>query len=140
MNIQEQFVPYEIALKLKELGFDEECFGYYYDKTDNIQTSYSFHFNGKGERLANDVNAPLFQQVIQWLREKYNIHIIVKSYNDEELNQILYENDIIDVNDNWNEFSDYTFYHTYQEALTQAIIESLKLIKNEITSSKCNNL
>ena len=27
--MKEQFVTYEIALKLKELGFDEECFGYY---------------------------------------------------------------------------------------------------------------
>ena len=27
--IQNQFCSYEIALKLKKLGFDEECFGYY---------------------------------------------------------------------------------------------------------------
>ena len=27
--MQKQFVTYEIALKLKELGFDEPCFGYY---------------------------------------------------------------------------------------------------------------
>ena len=26
--MKEQFVTYEIALKLKELGFDEECFRY----------------------------------------------------------------------------------------------------------------
>ena len=28
--MEEQFVTYEIALKLKELGFNEECFGYYH--------------------------------------------------------------------------------------------------------------
>ena len=27
--MKEQFCNYEISLKLKELGFDEECFGYY---------------------------------------------------------------------------------------------------------------
>lgn len=27
--MKKQFVTYEIALKLKELGFDEDCFGYY---------------------------------------------------------------------------------------------------------------
>ena len=27
--MKEQFVPYEQALKLKELGFDEECFTYF---------------------------------------------------------------------------------------------------------------
>ena len=30
--MKDQFVTYEIALKLKELGFDEECFAYYLDK------------------------------------------------------------------------------------------------------------
>ena len=28
-NLQKEFVPYEIALKFKELGFDEPCFGWY---------------------------------------------------------------------------------------------------------------
>lgn len=27
--MKDQFVSYPIALKLKELGFDEPCFGYY---------------------------------------------------------------------------------------------------------------
>ena len=29
--MKEQFVTYNIALKLKELGFDEECLAYYID-------------------------------------------------------------------------------------------------------------
>ena len=28
--MEEQFVTYEIALKLKELGFDEKCLVWYY--------------------------------------------------------------------------------------------------------------
>ena len=28
--MKNQFVSYEIALALKELGFDEECFGWFY--------------------------------------------------------------------------------------------------------------
>jgi hypothetical protein len=28
-----EFVPYELALKLKEIGFDEPCFGYYTSPT-----------------------------------------------------------------------------------------------------------
>lgn len=31
--MEEQFVPYEIALKLKKKGFDEPCFRYYYTAT-----------------------------------------------------------------------------------------------------------
>ena len=29
--MKNQFVPYELAVKLKELGFDEECFGSWTD-------------------------------------------------------------------------------------------------------------
>lgn len=33
--MQEQFVTYEIALKLKELGFNEPCFAYYDEEDIN---------------------------------------------------------------------------------------------------------
>ena len=29
MKIENEFIPYEQALALKKLGFDERCFGYY---------------------------------------------------------------------------------------------------------------
>ena len=32
MNIENEFIPYEQALALKELGFDEPCFGIYQKK------------------------------------------------------------------------------------------------------------
>ena len=36
-NLLEEFIPYELALELKNIGFEEHCFGYYsyshyYDK------------------------------------------------------------------------------------------------------------
>ena len=27
--MEKEFVPYELALRMKALGFDEPCFGYY---------------------------------------------------------------------------------------------------------------
>lgn len=54
------FVPYEIALQLKEKGFNEDCFGCYYkDKT------FAYHPDSDVY-----VDAPLYQQVIDWFREK----------------------------------------------------------------------
>ena len=32
--MEEIFVTYEIALELKELGFNEPCFGFYYNKNN----------------------------------------------------------------------------------------------------------
>ena len=81
--IQNQFCNYEIALKLKELGFDEECLGIYEPEL-NIN-SYGVGVNWNTENV-NDVkkewcSAPLLQQAIDWFREKYNIHIYIDFYD-----------------------------------------------------------
>jgi hypothetical protein len=79
------FVNYEIAKQLKEKGFDEPCFGYYYPYyyTDRI------HFEGSSGivKSACDKNlalvkAPLYQQVVDWFEEKHNIHISRGWYDD----------------------------------------------------------
>lgn len=67
--MKEQFVTYEIALKLKELGFDEECLGIYLNKEFRIA-----HFKHQIEANIG-VSAPLWQQAQDFLREKYNLHI-----------------------------------------------------------------
>ena len=35
--MKEQFVTYEIALKLKELGFDEPCIAYYFNRYGDVE-------------------------------------------------------------------------------------------------------
>ena len=48
--MKEQFVTYEIALKLKELGFDKPCFGYYRPMKEWMMEGTKFnserHFHG----------------------------------------------------------------------------------------------
>ena len=36
-----EFVSYEMALELKELGFDEPCFTYYYDISGELRKNIS---------------------------------------------------------------------------------------------------
>jgi hypothetical protein len=74
-----EFVPYELALKLKELGFDEPCFGYHYTLNGK---DWKFADNHEyceiDDQLVIGANftllAPLFQQAFRWFREKYNLH------------------------------------------------------------------
>jgi len=76
--MNKEFVTYEQAKILKEFGFDEPCFGYYY--TLNGKT-WQFAEKEQYYRLDDEVNiggkfsllAPLKQQVFRWFREKYNI-------------------------------------------------------------------
>lgn len=74
--MKDNFVSYEIALKLKELGFKEECLGWYLFEIANkenissvILASFIRNWNHYGDRI----NAPLYQQVFKWFREKHNL-------------------------------------------------------------------
>lgn len=71
------FVPYEIALKLKEKGFDEECFGNYdlWSKKEpaRLMTAVYPYFLGQKYAKRFDktcILAPLYQQVIDFVNSK----------------------------------------------------------------------
>ena len=95
---------------------------------------YKHYYEGTVEELdsMNKDNQYLhleIMQVIMWLYEKHEIWINVIPYNDEELSQTLWENTIIHISDNYNDCSDYTFYHSPTEAYETAIEYTLtKLI------------
>jgi hypothetical protein len=64
-GMESLFVPYEIALALKELGFDEKCLGYYEYTKNFLITDSVFYTNSE---LQNEgVTAPLYQQAINFL-------------------------------------------------------------------------
>ena len=74
-----EFIPYEQALELKELGFDFPCLGYYHNTlgSDNAglfikETTTEIY---EMINLPEDVYtlAPLFQQAFRWFREKYGL-------------------------------------------------------------------
>ena len=68
--MNKEFVPYEQALELKELGFDEPCIKYYW--TDRMFTKiYESLFNHN--KRDNLISAPLYQQAFRWFREKHNL-------------------------------------------------------------------
>lgn len=100
--MKEQFVPYEIAIKLKEKGFIDECMAYYeisLTAQENEEDGFSGPFGWKkGEVNFNKgyfVNnslfdfsnenwlmcaAPLWQQVIDWLSNTHNIEVDALRY------------------------------------------------------------
>ena len=73
-----EFIPYEQALALKELGFDYPCVAIYIEGR--------FMFSGgsvtykSGHKYYPKYAAPLYQQAFRWFREKYNLqHEILRS-------------------------------------------------------------
>ena len=110
--MKEQFVTYEIALKLKELGFDEECFGLYKNKI-----LFRYYETFTWNDFSNSIKAPLWQQVIDWLREEHGIHIIINKTYGYVL--LLNKRNPIGKNNIGN----------YYQAREQAILKALELIE-----------
>ena len=74
--MEKEFITYEQALALKELGFDEPCFGYYIETREWIPASYSQKgtiYPSNLDLMKEWVSAPLYQQAFRWFREKYDI-------------------------------------------------------------------
>jgi hypothetical protein len=74
------FVTYEQALDLKELGFDEPCFGKY---DTYIADQWVLNILPEGRQFRNTNKAciaPLKQQVFKWFRDTYKIQGYIKSY------------------------------------------------------------
>ena len=98
-NIKNEFIPYEQALELRELRFDELCLGFYVGKDKEVFMS-SNDFNAPFQfRLDSKTTfvAPTFSQAFRFFNEKYGLYHYnirrdyyisedgVRSYDDIEL-------------------------------------------------------
>ena len=69
--IEKDFVPYEEALALKELGFDEPC-NTCYDKLEMVASYGENAFDYKNYNTSGYiVSRPTFSQAFRWFRYKY---------------------------------------------------------------------
>jgi hypothetical protein len=78
--MEKEFIPYKLALELKQLGFDEPCFGRYYYKEsypilnpNSGETELVFEFGQYIKQTEITILAPLYQQAFRWFREKYEL-------------------------------------------------------------------
>lgn len=120
--MKELFVPYEIALEFKKLGFDKYCFGVFYTMDGkNWQLTDISHLEILDEMydFGKDaiLKSPTYQQVIDWFQEKYDIYIGKTGYNDK----ITPKRWVYHVDD----------YYVQDQSLDGAIKYAIELIKNK---------
>ena len=74
--MNKEFVPYELAVKLKELGFDEPC-GNIYDNKKELRRSLLEYpiINSKNgfHESSGIITAPLYQQAFRWFRDNFGL-------------------------------------------------------------------
>ena len=82
--MNEDFIPYELAVKLKEKGFNEPCYKYYQRGVLDSDDCWNRYNRG----TANRCSAPTISQVLKWLREERFIFIGLSpmpTYDSEEM-------------------------------------------------------
>jgi hypothetical protein len=87
--MSEDFVPYELAEKLKEKGFDYPCITHY-DINKKLKVVVREPIFWHSDVLSY-TDAPTISQVLKWLGEKLQIHISTKPYPCEDGLMWLYE-------------------------------------------------
>ena len=138
--MEKEFIPYELALALKELGFNEPCFGWF--RSTLIPSNFTEYFLetefGMNESPSDWVNsnfldkacsAPLYQQAFRWFREKYKMDsVIIRSFS---MTNSYHYNIVID-QDYGNDLQSTSIPNrTYQQAELECLKKLIKIIKNK---------
>jgi hypothetical protein len=133
--MEKEFIPYEQALALKELGFDEVCFGSYYNNGD-----FTNYLNIDGKTQSNNVIlAPLYQQAFRWFREKYKLSCNIELTDNSRhyyFNFTIYDSKNRDYNDedcfdSCKRLYDNRKYFTYEEAELECIKKLIEIVKSK---------
>lgn len=120
--IESQFVTYEIALKLKELSFDEECLKWGNGTTDVWAIEINLVKNSETWLKDFDCTLPLWQQAIDWLRKEYNIYISILPHVETEHGLKVRHGTASLLHGG---------YSSYEEAREQAILKAIELINKD---------
>jgi hypothetical protein len=82
--MNKEFIPYEQALELKELAFDEPCIACY-DKLNMLATYSENLFDPKNYNTSGYcVSAPLYQQAFRFFREKHNLIMHIQRHSNKK--------------------------------------------------------
>jgi hypothetical protein len=122
--MEKEFVPYELAVELKALGFNEPCF-YWYTSLGRFVNS------GKSNQppLDDACSAPTFSQAFRWFREKYKLHTEIRSYTAKYFTIIIQEcKDIV----RYIEYGGiYLKFKTYEEAEISCLNKLIEIAENK---------
>ena len=126
--MKDKLIEYSTAKLAKEKGFNEECYFIFAKISKEYCIFKSEYSETNSEINKYEYSAPTQNLLRKWLREIYNIHIVVyvmensdgSIYYDFGLKQVI--NWLTDKSSKPREFL------TYEEALEIALQEALKLI------------
>jgi hypothetical protein len=131
-ELEKYFMPYKQALELKELGFNEPCFGRWWFRADmhklneeELEIIRSNYF----ELPEHYTLAPTFSQAFRWFREKYELEGVTQRAEDF----MWYKWIIHRYNENGKKYvADWYEYKTYKEAELECLKKLIEFVKESI--------
>ncbi len=122
--MEKEFIPYELALGLKQLGFNEPCLGYSNTYFKGYIISYPIRGCVNSALLDQEVAMPLWQQAFDWFREKHNLFIPIQRCKGTLINGLTeYSFTITD--------SPWDRVPTYQKARQDCLEKLIEICKTE---------
>ena len=129
--MEREFVSYEVALELKELGFDEHCFAFYGLSRDDYKTTRLSIFQNLKTDYLPDVHhldvtcdAPLYQQAFRFFREKYMLSGEIYIFKN------IWNFDIEDISNSIQLYtSDIMCYNSYEEAEIACLVKLIEICR-----------
>jgi hypothetical protein len=129
-----EFVPYELALKLKQLGFDEPCFARFNNDGDLLIAHTEKYIIDNGvDRSEFFTLAPLFQQVFRWFIENYDLHYEIR-YRPSIRKNLRYTTKYIDISPKYIyqvESSLIEVVSTYEEAELACLDKLIEILETK---------
>ncbi len=145
--MEKEFVNYNQALALKELGFDEPCLAFYDGKNTE-----SFYFNNLRDASGDYIpfqkhdrlkwfGAPLKQQVFRWFRDKHKLFHGIDNNCSQLTSEWGFDYTTFDRNnDKWTSTEPQngpvgeTTYKTYEEAEEACIDKLIEIVKKQLVN------
>jgi hypothetical protein len=128
--MEKEFVPYELSVKLKALGFNEPCFNLYHKDTHQLMYK---SIDGlvmikiDNHNKTNHCSAPTFSQALRWFRENHRLSVLIHDCLDDYIGEIvewaITENKIIHQVPNRIE--------TYEQAELECLIKLIEIVESK---------
>jgi len=124
--MENDFVSYPFALRIKALGFKERVLTYFEDHKLKLHDHISgWDFNSS---FLNCVSRPTYSQVFRWFRDHHNIECTSTAVVQAEKKwyniSLIYNQDIV---------NDYSLIETYEEAELACLEKLLEIVEQQKT-------
>jgi hypothetical protein len=141
MSIENLFVPYQIALDMKLLGFDELSLGWYNNDTlrIDVNANQTIKFHEHLGRFEGCVLAPTFSQSFKFFRNKHDLRASIMDFIDDETG-IEWDYEIALIGTDLDEYGHYKAlvsysiddesrkFKTYEKAELACLIKLIELV------------